>query len=196
MGLQWYVARTEPRAEFMAADELGRDGIEVFFPRIKAPFPRLGHTDTPLFPGYLFLRCDPNAEGWPSFRRKHRIAGWVTFGGEVPCLPDEVMAELMTRWETIKLQGGILKRFPRGQKVRIVGGGMETVAEVLEEAKSPQAPAKVLLHFMGRLIQAQVPWENLQPADDEPMETQRIPRRTRGKGRWIRDNGHRALATA
>ena len=196
MGLRWYVARTEPRAEFLAAQELSRDGYEIFSPCIKAPRPRPGLTNVPLFPGYLFLRCDPESEGWPVFRGAHRITGWVKFGGEIPCLPDDVMAEMMDRWEMINRQGGMLRRFLPGEKVLVDSGSFQGLAEVVEEAKSPQARAKVLLHFMGRLVQAQVPWENLKPVEDEPWETNQPPRRTRGRGRWIRGFGPRAMAGA
>ena len=58
MGSNWYVLRTEPRAEYMATREMDRDGFEVFFPCVEAAHSRFGHADTPLFPGYLFLRCD------------------------------------------------------------------------------------------------------------------------------------------
>jgi transcription antitermination factor NusG len=136
------------------------------------------------------------AEGLPSFRRVHRITGWVRFGGEIPCLADEVVAELMERWETINRQGGALRRFPPGEKVRIVSGSLQGLAQVVEEAKSPQARAKVLLQFMGRLVHAQVPWESLRPLDDQPVDITRIPRRTRGGGRWIRGFGPSALAGA
>lgn len=211
IGPRWYVARTEPRAEFLAADELERDGHEVFFPRVRAPRPRLGHTDMPLFPGYLFLRCDPESEGWPSFRRAHRIAGWVGFAGEVPSLPDEVVAELMERWDTINRQGGFLKRFQPGEKVRIVAGSLMGLAEVVEAAKLPRASVKVLVEFMGRLVQAQVPLQHLEPIEGlsfdhkprayqapayQPTQKPRRPRRTRGKGRWVQGFGSRALAGA
>ena len=196
MGLRWYVARTEPRAEFVAAEELARDGYDVFFPRITEPSPRPGHTETPLFPGYLFLHCDPEAEGWPSFRGVHRITGWVSFGGEVPCLPDGDVAELMERLELINQQGGMLRRFSPGEKVHVDAGNLQGLAEVVEGAKSPKARAKVLLRFMGRLVQAQVPWESLRPLEDRPEERQRLPRRTRGGGRWIKDFGSRSLARA
>jgi transcriptional antiterminator RfaH len=196
MGLRWYVARTEPRAEFLAADELTGDGIEVFFPRVRDTRPRLGHSEIPLFQGYLFIRCDPQINGWPSFRRSHRIAGWVTFGGEVPSLPDEVVASLSERWEMIKQQGGHLKRFLPGDKIRIEAGAFQGLAEVVEEAKSPQGRAKVLLQFMGRLVEAHIPWENLKPAEDQPDEPIRPPRRTRGRGRWIQGFGSRGLSEA
>ena len=185
MGSSRYVARTEPRAEFIAAEELARDGYDVFFPRITETNPRPGHTETPLFPGYLFLRCDPEAGVWPSFRAIHRIIGWLSFGSEVPCIPERYVAELIERLDLINRQGGMLRRFSPGQKVYVDSGSLQGLAEVVEGAKSPRARAKVLLWFMGRLVQAQVPLEHLRPLEDGPEETQRFPRRTRGKGRWV-----------
>ena len=185
MGLRWYVARTEPRAEFIAAEELGRDGYDVFFPRIIETNPRPGRTETPLFPGYLFLHCDPEAEGWPSFRTGHRITGWVSFGGEVPCLPERDLAALKEGLALVNRQGGILRKLSPGDKVHVDAGNLQGLAEVIEGTKSPRARANVLLWFMGRLVQAQVPLEHLRLLEDRPEETQRLPRRTRGKGRWV-----------
>lgn len=185
MGSGWYVARTEPRAEFIAAEQLGRDGYDVFFPRITETNPRPGHPDTPLFPGYIFLNCDPEAEDWPSFRSVHRITGWVSFGGEVPCIPEREMVALKESLELVNQQGGNLRRFSPGENVRVDAGNFQGLAEVIATGKSPQARANVLLRFMGRLIQAQVPWESLRPLVDRPEELQRLPRRTRGKGRWV-----------
>ena len=73
---------------------------------------------------------------------------------------------------------------------------MATVAEVVEESKSPQGRVKVLLEFMGRLVSAQVGWQDLTPIQDEQYPKRRVPRRTRGGGRWIRDAGSPALSTA
>ena len=125
MGLMWYVARTEPRAEYMAAAELTRDGYAVFLPSINETNPRPGHTRIPLFPGYLFLNCDPETEGWPTFRGVHRIAGWVKFGGEVPCLPDSDVVDLMERLEVIDQRGGMLDTFSPGDKVLVINGGSD-----------------------------------------------------------------------
>ena len=194
MGLRWYVARTEPRAEFLAAAELTRDGYEIFAPQIRAPRTQLGPANIPLFPGYLFLRCDQESDGWPVFRRAHRVTGWVKFGDEVPSLPDDTVAEMMDRWETINRQGGMLQRFLPGDKVQVDSGCLQGLAEVVEEAKSPQARAKVLLQFMGRVVQAQVPWEDLKPVGEALLETTQPPHRTRGRGRWIQGFGSRAMA--
>lgn len=194
MSYRWYVIRTQPRAEYLAADELERDEVEIFFPRVKTPHPRFGHEDMPLFPGYLFLRCDPEEEGWPTFRPRHRVLGWVGFEGVVPSIPDRAVGELRERLDGIGREGGLWRRFRCGERVEVISNGIESVAQVVEEAKSPQGRVKVLLSFMGRLVSAQVPWESLRSWEEHPWEAHRAPRRTRGRGRWIGGQGATAAA--
>ena len=183
---RWYVVRSEARAEYLAAKELMADGLEVFFPRIKTRYPRIGHLDTPLFPGYLFIRCNPEVEGWPLLQPRHRISRWLGFGGVVSSVPDEVITEVVQRVEGINCGQGLWRKYRPGEKVQIVSNGIESLAEVLEEAKSPQAQATVLFEFMGRLVQAKVPWEDIRPFEEQHQVLHLRPRRTRGKGRWVR----------
>ena len=196
MALRWYVVRTEPGGEYLAAGELRRDGFDVLFPRAKTPHPRMGHGDVPLFPGYLFLGWDASSEGMPSLTRAAHVLGWVSFGGVVPPLPDEFVEELGRRLEAINQDGGLWRRFRRGEKVHVVSGSLQNLAEVVEEAKSPQARVRVLMEFMGRLVSAHVPWENLRSIEGERAESYWVPRRTRGRGRWINGFGSRAPTAA
>ena len=186
MGKRWYCARIRAKCEFLAAKELSLVGWEVYSPRIKAPHLRIGQSDTPLFPGYLFVRLDPDKDGWPSLQAVRHILGWVTFESDTAWLPDQVIEELKERVKAIHGEGGLWQRFQRGEKVRVVTNNLDTLAQVIEEASSPQGRAKVLMEFMGRLVQAQVPWENLRPARSGTVEVHRPPRRTRGGGRWVR----------
>ena len=185
MAGNWYVVRTEPRVEHLAAAELERDGLEVFFPRVHLPNTGSLPVTVPLFPGYLFLRCDPENEGWPSFSHLHRVFGWVRFQGEIPCMPNQEIDELMQRLEALSSQGGLWRKFRPGEPVQVDSGAIQILAQVVEESKSPQTPVKVLLNFMGRLVPAQVPWDHLKPISDTNEDRTRAPRRTRGKGRWI-----------
>ena len=196
MAQRWYAIRTEPRAEYVAAKELERDGYEVFFPRIKAAYPRVGHDDIPLFPGYMFLRCDPEMDGWPSFRSGHRVYGWLNFGGDVASLPETDVIELKARVDNINSHGGVWRRYLPGELVRVLAHGMANVAEVVEEPKSPHWRVKVLLEFMGRLVSAQVGWQDVSPINETTARMSSAHRRTRGKGRWIRGFGSRAGETA
>ena len=188
---RWYVIRTEPQGEYLAAGELARDGFEIFFPCIKTPNPRPGHSESPLFPGYLFIRWDQEAAGWPTFRAGHRVSGWVKFGNEIPWLPDEVVSELARRQEEINKDGGVFRRFLPGEKVRVIHGNLQGLAEVVEEAKYPRLRARVLLQFMGGLVNADVPWDALRPMEITPETTLKVLRRTRGRGRWINGLGSR-----
>lgn len=194
MTRRWYVVRTEARAEQLAATQLRSDEFEVFSPRVNAVHGQVGPRDTPLFPGYLFLRLDPEEEAWPRFKSSHRVLGLVRFGGELPWLPDGLIEELARRLEEMNQGHGLWRRFRTGDQVRIVSGGIDSLAEVLEEAKSPQAHAKVLFEFMGRIIRAKVPWKDLRPAEDQAWGNHRAPRRTRGRGRWIQGFGPRTAA--
>ena len=192
---QWFVIRTQPQAESVAACELARDGFEVFAPRVTSVRAKAGTGETPLFPGYLFLRCAPAEAGQHFFRSGHRIAGWVNFGGAVPPVPDEVISELQQRVASIERDGGLWRRYQQGEKVWVVANGLESLAEVVEGAKSPQARVKIMLEFMGRLVPGKVPWDNLRPVDNQVGEDTRLTRRTRGSGRWIRGRGPRAAGT-
>ncbi len=198
MSTPWYVIRTRPLCEYSASEALARGGFEVFFPRVNSPRPRRGQGDEPLFPGYLFLRFDLSSLGWDAPGRLPGVLGWVRFDGVVPPVPDELVADLRERVALINGGGGLWTRFQPGQKVHVVVGATESLAEVLEEARSPDSRVSVLLQFMGRLVQAKVPWTSLRPYAGEQGHAggSRAPRRTRGRGRWVRGFGPRAVAPA
>ena len=189
----WYVARTVPRGEFLASNELRRQGFNVLLPKIKLVNSSADSRYIPIFPGYIFLSNETEWEGIPSLDGVSHIIGWLNFGGEVAPLPHEFVEQLMQRLETIDEEGGLWRRFQPGENVRILTNGLEGLAEVVEGAKSPQARVRVRMEFMGRLVSAHVPWENLRSIDaGEAAESYRGSRRTRGKGRWIKGVGNRA----
>ncbi|MDA0734792.1 MAG: hypothetical protein O2909_05490 [Chloroflexi bacterium] len=184
---KWYIIRAEPQADFLAASELLNAGFEIFSPRVKSFQAKNALHFVPLFPGYLFLKWDMDSEGKPSFHSAPHVSGWVNFEGVAPAVPDEVINELAQRVEHINTDGGLWRRFERGDRVRIVSGKLEGLAEVVEATSSAQSRVRVLMQFMGRLVSAQVPWNSLEPLEDRPMERGKPPRRTRGQGRWIRN---------
>ena len=101
MGMQWYVVRTKPRSEMLAARELDRDSIEYYLPLVKKPNVETGPSETPLFPGYLFIRCDLESTSWPSFRVGQSTLGLVSFRGKIPSLPEGVVSRLRERYKLI-----------------------------------------------------------------------------------------------
>ena len=191
MAPAWYVARTGPRAEYLARDQLERKGIEYFLPVVSTSSPRQGREDAPLFPGYLFLRDDRESLGRISLHAMPGLIGLVTFDGVAALVPDDVIGGLRQRVAEMNGSGGLRQRFRPDDPVWIRWGSSETedLAQVVSDAKSPQGRVRVLMEFMGGLVHADVPQSNIRPArDDEASRHQfRVPfhRRTRGKGRYV-----------
>lgn len=200
MSRKWYVVKTEPGLEHLAFQELRRDEFEVFAPRMQTPNKTGGREDIALFPGYLFLKLDLDDTGWPVFRPAHRIRGFIRFGRDLPTLSDEAVQDLSNRVKAINGEDGLWQRFKLGETVQVISGALEGLGLVLEEARSPQGRATVLMDFMGRQVQAEVPWRNLKPSglgavNPEQWERRHAPRRTRGKGRWIKGHAPQTAAS-
>ena len=196
MSLRWYAGRTMPLAEYAARDHLRRAGLEVFLPCAWMRTPRPGHQDAPLFPGYLFLHHDLEQSGLGQLRRIPQFVGLVDFGEEVPAVPDEVIEELALRVDAINGKGELWNRYRPGEVVSVAMGPTESLAEVVEAAESPGARVRVLVEFLGRLVEAKVPWKGLQPVNGHRHSGEangRPLRRTRGGGRWIRGHGPRTV---
>ncbi len=185
MGQKWFVLRAKPRSEFLAEVELERDEIEVFAPLVKKRHARKGLTKAPLFPGYLFVRCDPEINGWPSFRPGQHVLGWVNFRGEVPWLPDEVISNLKQHCDEMNQVGGMWRQYKPGEIVRVESASIQSFAQVLEDGKTAQSRVKVLLNFLDRMVPAQVSREDIQLVEGMSESKSHPPRRTRGRGRWI-----------
>ena len=196
MALNWYVVRTKPRSEYIAANTLGVQGYEHFFPRIQAAQKRSGREEIPLFPGYLFVRCDVDRGQWPAIGLLPGVLGWVRFDGVASSIADDIVDELARRVESINDNGGLWIRYKPGQKVRVVSGQFESLAQVAEEPTSSDSKVRVLLEFMGQLVSAEVPWSDLHiaPEDSRGDANHGGRRRTRGRGRWIRNRGSEAIA--
>lgn len=195
MPTAWYVARTTPLGEYRARDYLESVGVECFLPVVATSKPRRGRADTPLFPGYLFVHCDAVSARNTLFYPERGVRGLVTFDGIAPSVPQELVDALKRKVEEINGSGGLWRQYRPGEQVvvRLAGNPYaEVLAGVVAAAVSPRGRVRVLLHFLGRLVQAEVPCELVQPVCVGPA---RFKRRTRGRGRYIRGVGSRALDT-
>lgn len=199
MALAWYVARTNPRAEYLARDQLEGKGIEYYFPVVSTQSPRQGREDAPLFPSYLFLRYDVESSESTSLRAMPGLTGLVTFDGVAPLVPDDVIVNLRQRVAEMNESGGVRSRFKTGDRVwvRWGSGDTEDLAEVLADTRSAQGRVSVLIEFLGRLVRGEVHRSNIRLADNAEASGHKYGnlsrRRTRGKGRWIEGFGSRAV---
>jgi hypothetical protein len=77
MTKKWYVIRTRPQYEYIAANSLHTNDLEYYLPLALVPDEKLGGRKTPVFPGYMFLRHDTEQGEWPSLSHLmifHRVS--------------------------------------------------------------------------------------------------------------------------
>jgi transcriptional antiterminator RfaH len=196
LALSWYVARTKPLAEYVAKDCLEAAGVEIYLPCVPTTRPRPGRSDEPLFPGYLFLRYDLEQPVWPRLLfRDTNLVGLVACAGVAAPVDDTVITELAHRVEAVNRSGEFRSQIRDGDRVLVrLGSVEERLMGVVTESTQESARVKVLLEFLGLQVPAEVPRGDVQPVlgpETGATKSGKPPRRTRGRGRWVRGFGPR-----
>ncbi len=161
--LRWYLVHAKPHGEDTAQVNLGRQGYEVYLPRVRKLARYAGRWRErigPLFPRYLFVRLD---EGRDDFRPIHStlgVAALVRFGSSCAIVPESVIRELRNRADP---ESGLHRLAPRstfasGSRVRLLSGPLEGLEGVFE-CESGSDRVTVLLHILGRQTAVRVPEE-------------------------------------
>lgn len=180
----WYVVHTKAHQELLAAGLLEqRLAAQVLLPQVRQR--SRGRTrSAPLFPGYLFVELDLTQVEASAVNNTPGVIRLVAFGGLPKPVPARVIAALQARLAEIDAQGGLPQHpYKEGDRVRLTGGPLAGLEAVFIGPMRPTERVRVLLDFMGREQEAMVPVEDLESAGGPAKR----PRRTRGKGRVIRN---------
>jgi transcriptional antiterminator RfaH len=93
---RWYVVRVKAHKEDYVQTQLAHaGGIETYSPVMKTPRKYLRHRQRqfePVFPGYVFVRLDPQTQIL-HLRRLHGYNALVQFGGRPASVPDEFVRD-------------------------------------------------------------------------------------------------------
>ncbi len=161
---RWYVVATRPQAEARAAQHLANQGFEVWLPEFLKRRRHARRTDTvrrPLFPRYLFVRIDLDAEQWRSVLGTVGVIGMV--GGDPPTpVADAVIDALRKRCD----EEGLVAIDPalglkEGQAVRITEGPLADLEGIFLDIDD-QARIAILLSLMGRTVRVQADAANVE----------------------------------
>lgn len=155
----WFCLRSRPKHEHIAARHLAEmDGVESFLPRIR--FRRKTRqgpawVTEALFPNYLFARFDWHV----SLRRVHHapgVAGVVHFGDKWPTLSDAAIVEVreLCGPEALCVLSADLAV---GDAVEIGAGAFHGLQAVVTRVLPAKARIAVLLDFLGRQTQVELP---------------------------------------
>lgn len=152
---RWYVVQTHPHAENKAARHLGRQGFNVYLPRYRKRRRHARRTDmvaAPLFPRYMFVAIDTNAQRWLSIRSTIGVANLVCNGDKPVAVADSVIASLWHREDAdgfVQLERRI--NFAPGDKVRVIEGVFSASLGLFEGTTDKERVA-VLLDLLGRKV--------------------------------------------
>lgn len=154
----WHVLLCKPNKNHIALRCLGKQGFELFMPRMMAQRRWRGRVfiePRPLFAGYIFVSIDAARPRWREIMMAPGIARIIGHGLSGPArVPPEIIAGLMARCD----DEGLLRSDPdivEGDHIRIVSGpfaGFVTQVERIDEERRLQ----VLLEILGGKVRARL----------------------------------------
>lgn len=156
---RWYVAQTLVRAEERARINLERQGFEAYLPRYQRERRHARRRDlikAPLFPGYIFVHLDLEAQTWRSINGTFGVSQLVSFGERPAAVPDGVVEEIAARENKdglIRLQP---RSFHKGEALRIVSGALSECFGLFERM-ADRDRVILLLDLLGRKVRVKAP---------------------------------------
>lgn len=150
-GVQWYVARTQPRRESVAFAHLTRQGFNAFLPRIgkvRRHARRIENVLAPLFPSYIFIELALDQPGWRAVNGTIGVVGLVGGGSGMPAaMPGKAMDALLAQcceglWQPDR------HAFAIGDTVRIADGPFADFTARIDSLDD-KGRARLLLDVLG-----------------------------------------------
>jgi transcriptional antiterminator RfaH len=146
--MEWYLIRTKPGKERWVRDQLSGHLPEVFLPFLRARVPRWGRPGwsvIPLFPSYLFARCDLRGNYF-DIKYSLGVADLVSAGSEPLTVAPEIVKSIRER-----AVDGVVEiiepPFDRGEHVIITAGPFCGIEAVFERYLSGEQRVAILLNL-------------------------------------------------
>jgi transcription elongation factor/antiterminator RfaH len=149
-GLRWYVAQTRARQESLAKMNLEAQKFEVFLPQILKTTRHARQLRTKkaaVFPGYLFIRLNPDHHRWRSVNGTIGVSRLLTANERPMPAPIGVVEALMGYVDDLGYCQ-LNRDLVAGQRVNVIQGPfVRLMGEVL--SMDDKGRTRVLLEIMG-----------------------------------------------
>lgn len=157
--LGWFVAQLRPNGLAQARVHLRRQRFDTFSPEHMGTLSRGGRLfqkRQPLFPGYLFVRIDPDVPGWTAINNTRGISRLLVQDPRHPlALPESLMTELQARCGPDELVKSV-NDLEVGDRIRILSGPFADVITKIHHLPDTER-VSVLLDLMGRDVRTSLP---------------------------------------
>ena len=154
-GPRWYLVQTQVNCEARAAQNLQRQGYEIYLPRHlkrRRHARRVDFTAKPLFPRYMFVAVDMATQRWRTIQSTFGVSHLVCNGDDPALVPDGVVSALKARED----EKGFVKldakpAFAPGDRVRVLAGAFMDNAGLFSGMADHDRVA-ILLDMLGRKV--------------------------------------------
>ncbi len=187
---QWYALYTKPKAEYKVANTLEQSGLEIFLPEIRSR-KKDKVVKTPFFPCYLFMAANLDEVNSSAWKWTPGLRHIVTNGNNQPIpLPPEVIRLIRTKLKELNTQveksvaAGTF--FEQGDAVRITNGPFQEMVAIFEGPTNPSRRVRVLLTVLDYQRRIQLNATDIEKILDHTQGVKKRRRRTRGRGRRIK----------
>jgi transcriptional antiterminator RfaH len=161
----WAVVNSHPHKERIALENLERQEFQTYCPlvrRRRSHARRVSDVLRPLFPGYLFVRVNPEVQRWRSVLSTSGVRAVVRCGDRLSLIEDSFVRSLRAREAD-----GVITRPPSpyqiGQQVRMAGGVFDgLVATIIE--MDDRDRLTVLMDLLSRPVKVKVDERQISPA--------------------------------
>lgn len=155
LGVRWYVLQTQVNCEARAAQNLMRQGFEVYLPRYlkrRCHARKVDFIAKPLFPRYMFVAIDVAVQRWRSIQSTFGVSRLVSDGDYPAPVPEGVVQALKTREDDkgfVQLDSRHV--FASGDKVRVLAGAFMDNAGLFNGI-ADRDRVSILLELLGRKV--------------------------------------------
>lgn len=163
---QWYAVRTQAAAENKADVNLRHQGFETFLPRFRKLRRHARKVDTvlaPVFPRYLFVNFDVNAQAWRCINGTFGVASLVSFGLLPSTVPPRIIEAIRASCDDTGVMELPEPSFRPGQTVLIERGPLSDLIGLFERI-SGDRQVVVLVEMLGRALRVALPFAAVRAA--------------------------------
>ena len=156
MAEDWFLVQFKPNSHNIAKGNLRRQGFVTFLPLqeiTRRRRMRFVSELRPLFPGYMFIRLDPEASPWRKVNSTYGVTRIVRFRDTPSPVPVALVTSLLSRCDA---SGRVLRppSLAIGDKVKLVDGPFSEFIGTIETIEAEKR-VWLLLELMGQTTRIQ-----------------------------------------
>jgi transcriptional antiterminator RfaH len=172
--LRWYVIQTKPKKEEVAALNLERESIEIFFPKMEAVSIIYGKSRKvikALFPNYIFVHFDPFVS-YPLVRWSRGVSRVLGFNGGPTPVDDQVIEIIKRRVDKNCVVRKAL-HFKTKDRIRIRSGPFRDLMGIFDRWGSDEGRVRVLLNLLNYDAKVELHYSQVEKIPNKRLYKQR-----------------------